>query len=100
MNKFAIYSGAVNSQSSGKARGTYKQTCVHTYKAHIHGDRPLAKPEAYTSTHACTYAHMQAHIYTQKHTHTNAHTCRYIQTNIHTHTNAKFFNMKKNEFRR
>ena len=65
-NKFAIYSGAVNRQSSGEARGTYnrqssgkargtcKQTYMHTYKH--------------------TNKHTDKHTYTQIHTHTSTQT--------------------------
>src|SRR6218665_3038520 len=82
--------GAVNRQSSGEARGIYIHTYNHIYtQIHTHTnthtrtcnhtnthkqeiswtapmalltDNPLAKPEAHTTTHACTYANIRTHI--------------------------------------
>src|SRR6218665_2429769 len=58
-NKFAIYSGTVDRQLSGEARGTYnRQSDIHAHiQANIRGDRPLAKPAAHTCANAGTCVH-------------------------------------------
>src|SRR6218665_1820001 len=73
-------------------------------QAHISTHRSkhtdLAKPEAHTSTHPRTYAHIQPHIHADTHTykrtykhiqtliHADTHTYKHTYKHTHTHTNT------------
>ena len=72
MNNFAVYSGAVNRQSSGEARGTYNRQSSGTYK----------------QTYMHTYAHIQAHKQAHRQTHIHA------DTDKHTSTQTQNFSMR------